>query len=343
MKILYLVSALNTKAPNKLALNLASYMSAIGHSVSVGYFDDQVAVDLARNIRYCKLSFFKPINFKEYDIVHSHMLRADVYAFLRKPFFTSTKFISTFHCNFYSELKNYYSKCIALFIACMWHCCAYRFDGVVVLTEHMKRCFSPFMYKNLVTIHNGVDIKDFDVSNAAIARFIDEKCINVGTYCNLIPRKNVQLLIHLIESYPNIKLIIIGNGPFYDYLYKLVDSKNLLSRILFAGYIENAYLYNKFFDVFAMPSIDEAFGISLIEAALSKKNIVCSDIPTFKEIFDDESVCFFDPNSVLSLYNAIKKVLSSNGYKESAYKLATTRYSNSAMCNAYENFYLSII
>lgn len=43
-----------------------------------------------------------------------------------------------------------------------------------------------------------------------------------------------------------------------------------------------------------MSSRSEGFPLSLLEAMIYKRNIVCSDIPIFKEILSENEVTFFE-------------------------------------------------
>jgi glycosyltransferase involved in cell wall biosynthesis len=55
------------------------------------------------------------------------------------------------------------------------------------------------------------------------------------------------------------------------------------------------------------PSIDEGFGIPLIEAMRAHIPVICSDIKIFKEIGDD-SVVYFKKQDYNDLYNKLKLI-----------------------------------
>ena len=58
---------------------------------------------------------------------------------------------------------------------------------------------------------------------------------------------------------------------------------------------------------FLFPSLDEGFGIPLIEAMASRCPIIASDVPVFREVAG-EAALFFDPHSVPGLVRAMKGV-----------------------------------
>ena len=56
------------------------------------------------------------------------------------------------------------------------------------------------------------------------------------------------------------------------------------------------------------PSIDEGFGIPLIEALKLKVPVICSDFPIFKEIAQD-SVLYFKKQNEKDLFQKMKKLV----------------------------------
>ena len=75
------------------------------------------------------------------------------------------------------------------------------------------------------------------------------------------------------------------------------------------GYINKKqaiYYYNNAF-TYVFPSIDEGFGIPLIEAMRAHIPVICSNIKIFKEIGDD-SVVYFKKQDYHDLYNQLKLI-----------------------------------
>ena len=60
--------------------------------------------------------------------------------------------------------------------------------------------------------------------------------------------------------------------------------------------------------MYVFPSIDEGFGIPLIEALKLKVPVICSDIPIFREIAED-SVLYFDKQNEINLYERMKELI----------------------------------
>ena len=142
--------------------------------------------------------------------------------------------------------------------------------------------------------------------------------LHVGTFER---RKN---LLTLIKAYKKLKkelkvdykLVLVGsthiNGDNKVLLQieKYITEHNLFNSILIPGYIDKnkaLYFYNNSL-MYVFPSIDEGFGIPLIEALKLKVPVICSDIPIFREIADD-SVLYFEKQNEINLFERMKELI----------------------------------
>ena len=85
-------------------------------------------------------------------------------------------------------------------------------------------------------------------------------------------RKNIKSLISAFEiinkSYPNIRLVLIGDYHQDKGIYKIVKERNLLSSVIFTGRLERKDVLTQIDSSFCMihPAMEETFGNILIEA-----------------------------------------------------------------------------
>ncbi len=88
------------------------------------------------------------------------------------------------------------------------------------------------------------------------------------------PNKNVGVLIRALAKLPGLRLVLVGdyrNDGFrgcYEELCAEAVAQGVTDRVEFAGYVpdaELAELYNRCM-VFSMPSLEEGFGLPLVEA-----------------------------------------------------------------------------
>ncbi len=141
--------------------------------------------------------------------------------------------------------------------------------------------------------------------------------LHIGTFEE---RKDLLTLVKAFKLYKdntnsNYKLVLAGskyiNGKeqVYKSIKKYVLKNNLTSSIIMPGYIKKKqaiYYYNNAF-AYVFPSIDEGFGIPMIEAMRAKVPVICSDIEIFKEIGND-SVIYFKKQDYNDLYKKLKLI-----------------------------------
>ena len=142
-------------------------------------------------------------------------------------------------------------------------------DKIISISEHTTKLLKDRLKseKPIYTIINGVYQNQINKIPPAKEEY---DIIFAG---RLISHKNIDLLIKSIElvkrKKPDIKVLIIGDGPERGNLENLVLKLNLKSIIRFIGFIEDnnlVYAYIKSSKVFVLPSIREGFGIVAIEA-----------------------------------------------------------------------------
>ena len=91
---------------------------------------------------------------------------------------------------------------------------------------------------------------------------------------------------------PNSLLVIMGGGPLELKLKQLALELNIQSSVVFTGNVPNAKAYFKAFDVFALTSDCEPFGMVLLEAMAAQLPIICSDNGGGAEVILDAGQLF---------------------------------------------------
>lgn len=126
---------------------------------------------------------------------------------------------------------------------------------------------------NYIIINNSINTKLFkydpELRETVRKRLGYQNKFILGTTGRLAPGKNIQFLIELMDILelliPNIKLILVGDGPDRQKLEVMVREKGLAS-VEFIGKTDRVYEYLNAFDVFCFPSLYEGLGLSVIEA-----------------------------------------------------------------------------
>ena len=207
-----------------------------------------------------------------------------------------------------------------------WNILKRAYAGIhyVVISESRKEMFADLYggKKRLHVIPNGIDPILFFLLDTNTVRFIQEQRLFEAEFLMVQPsrlhkRKNMELSIRVTRSLHDLglkaRLLITGahdphepkNLTYYHALKNLAAKLGIEDDVLImAEYafksgerlmvdtitIRDLYLIS---DILFLPSLQEGFGIPLLESGMIRLPIVCSSIPPFLEI-GGEDVCFFD-------------------------------------------------
>ena len=141
-------------------------------------------------------------------------------------------------------------------------------EGNVAVSERTKEDLERIGVKGDVqVIPNGIDFKKIEKVSAS------EEETDIIFAGRLIKEKNVDVLIKAVElvrkEIPDVKCMIIGDGPEKKLLEKLAKNLKMDNNIKFIGFLEDyedVISYTKSSKVFVLPSTREGFGIVALEA-----------------------------------------------------------------------------
>ncbi len=130
-------------------------------------------------------------------------------------------------------------------------------------------------------------------------------------YSSFNPRKNQ---IKLIESFALIakevpfNLSLAGSGRGLAEIRKKIIALNLMDRVQVYSAPTDAEILQllKHSSGFVYPSLQEGFGIPLVEAAHVGVPMAVSNIPIFQELTDNRANAYFDPNNCFEMSEALK-------------------------------------
>ena len=119
----------------------------------------------------------------------------------------------------------------------------------------------------------------------------------------IIPRKGLNVLLEaclLLEKrgYNNYTLLVIGDGKQKEALEAFCQTNHLEKNIKWKGWIDNDRL-NFYFnnsDVFILPTLEDTWGVVILEAMLFGKAILCSDGAGASEMIIDNQNGFVFPS-----------------------------------------------
>lgn len=308
MKIAFILPSLINTGPIVVVHNIVNHLKDKVDLVDVYYLDDDSST-LNFECNVFKIDKLNPVKFDDYDIVHSHTLRADFYVYKRRKKISHAKIISTIHQDTFKSFSMEYNNLVSFFLTHYWCYIQRRFDGVISISNQIKDKYNNLLSSNLTTIYNGCTIDNIDTDEEIeklIIKYKEKGYKVLGAYAYITKRKGLSQVVKVLELLPNYVFVLIGDGPDLVKIKEIVKKLNLSDRVLFLPYMHAPYSYLDFFDIYMMPSYSEGFGLAMVEAALAKKSIVCSNLPSFNEIFNSEEVCFFELDNLSSLQKAIE-------------------------------------
>lgn len=140
----------------------------------------------------------------------------------------------------------------------------------------------------------------------------------------LVYEKGIHILLQAISSlapqYPEIKAIIVGEGPMRNELEQMTYRLGIRDKVIFTGFInddELSALYHIAY-VAVFPSLYEPFGIVALEAMSASKPVIVSDVGGLSEIvISGKTGLKIRPNNVYDLIDALSYILNNEGVAHS--------------------------
>jgi glycosyltransferase involved in cell wall biosynthesis len=137
----------------------------------------------------------------------------------------------------------------------------------------------------------------------------------------MFKRKNIPALIYAFNEvkksgYPELKLILAGPTPStqidsdYKLIAKAIVETKLQSEVVLTGYLPDAALAQLYTNalIYVFPSINEGFGIPVLEAFSHNLPVLVANNTCLPEIGGD-AVLQFDPYDTTDISAKIKQVL----------------------------------
>lgn len=193
-------------------------------------------------------------------------------------------------------------------------------DLVICQTKQMRDDFNknvPFVNsESLIVQPNPLDIKQNIIKANATLTDADAETEFICAAGRLIPEKGFLILIAafniLKAEFPNLKLLIFGDGPQKGILEKLIARYELTGRVILKGWVENPMPYFKHSRVCVVSSIKEGFPNVLLQMMSLNPKVVCTKCAG--GIDDIDGVFKADINSEGDLTNAIRTALNSTAH-----------------------------
>lgn len=164
-------------------------------------------------------------------------------------------------------------------------------DKIVVVSKEIKRD----LIQNFGVKEELIDV----IYNSYPIEFIEKQSVEnenskseeLGEYICTVGRLNDQKgHLHLIRAFsemkkslPNLKLVIVGDGPLKENLLKLSKDLNISNDVKFLGFVDNPFEIIKKSKVFVLSSLYEGFPNALLEAMVCNVPVISTRCPSGPE------------------------------------------------------------
>ncbi len=166
-------------------------------------------------------------------------------------------------------------------------------DAVTATTRYLARhtaAYAELAECDITVIPFGVDLTRFRPGPESPDRTTQ---LTVGFVKHLESYYGADYLVRavpqVVARFPDVRFVIVGDGSMRDSLHRLADELGMADYIDWRGAVPHDDIPGILseFDVFAMPSLSEAFGVSAVEAQAMGVPVVAFDVEGVDEAVQD--------------------------------------------------------
>lgn len=187
--------------------------------------------------------------------------------------------------------------------------CYQEINHVVVVSDFIRESLKEYpFYKKVEVVNDIVDpqlIECLSKLNDQYDGGMEYKGLKLLTVARLDKIKGYDLLVRaasrLKKEGLEFKWFIIGEGTERDRINSLCQQYHLENEIILLGQKTNPYVYMKRCDIYVQTSRNEGLGLTVIEAKILEKPIVCTNFSTASSLIEDKEdglLCNIDEKDI---------------------------------------------
>lgn len=270
------------------------------------------------------------------DLIHTHGSRANLLGRLSARWL-GLPCVSTVHSSLAHDYLSPWSARLALGLDRLTLPLT---AGIITVSGYLAREVALRGGKRIKTIYNGYSFNPSPPDRASARELfrkqwgIPAQALVVGTIGRLHPTKGqiylIQAARHLQLKFPNLHLLLIGDGPLRQELSQELNNSSLPHTL--TGYLPLAYEALPAMDLFVLPSVSEGMGLVLLEAMQAGIPIVASAVGGIPEVIRDGREGLLVPaEDVSELTSACTTVLENSNLSESLIRAGLRRCTDFSM------------
>jgi glycosyltransferase involved in cell wall biosynthesis len=168
-----------------------------------------------------------------------------------------------------------------------------------------------------VTVHEGIDLAHVAAAppvNLHAELWLPHDAPIVGNVAALVAHKGQRHLVDaaaiVVKQVPDARFVIAGEGELRAALERQIKEKHLEKHVFLAGFRPDILSVHKAFDIFAMSSVTEGLGTSLLDAMACARPIVATTAGGMPEVVaDGETGILVPPRDAEAQAAAIVRLL----------------------------------
>ncbi len=301
MKILHVITSLETGGAEHLMVDLLPQLRRLGCDVELALFDghdtpfkrDVEAAGIATRALGVGTGVYHPVNAwrlarllrrGHYDVVHTHNTACQLFAPVARMLSGSSARLVTTEHN--STNRRRTIKALRPVDAWMYG----QYDSIVCISDQTQANLEQYIGSrpSITTIYNGVDTSRF----LNPIKSIDSAAPHLVTMIAAFrPQKDQDTLVRAIALLPeDYRLRLVGDGPRRAQVAALAESLGVSGRVEMPGVCTDVPRLLRETDVVALSSHWEGLSLSSIEGMASGRPMVASDVDGLHEIVSGHGV-----------------------------------------------------
>ena len=316
MKILYVITGLGVGGAEKVVCDLADQMILKGHDVKIVYLTGSVLVkpispriellplhlNSASNVFSASRKYKKIIRDFSPDVIHSHMIHANIFARLNHLSFKYIRLICTAHNSNEGGRVRMLAYKLTNFLSNL---------NTNVSQEASESLISKgaFNKNNLITVYNGIDLNKFNFFNKDKSSN-ELSFLSVGRFNKQKDYPNLFQAISILKNTINkeVKFYIAGDGELRPQLEQLIVDLGISDYVVLLGKRSDIpTLLNKA-DYFVLSSRHEGLPTVVIEAMACHTFVIATDCGGSAEIMGNTGI-LVPPQNSEALAQALKEAV----------------------------------
>lgn len=313
-KILYLITEIELGGAENLLLELSKGLSKEKFNISVGYLKGQGTlkedfetagirvVDFKMRSKFDMFCLFKLAVFirqEKFDIVHTHLINADIFGFFAAKIAGVNTIVSTKHNTDAFRRRKSFSMRLDSFVA-------NRLSLNIAVSNSVRDFLIKYQRINpekFKVVYNGINNAEFsprkNKEDAKIDLGLNSKEYVVGVIGRFEEQKGhiylIEAMQKIISEIENVRLVFLGQGSLKKSLQKRISFLNLGSKVTFLKMRSDVVNVLSALDIFILPSLWEGLGMAMLEAMAAGVPVIASDVDGIKEVIESDKTGILVP------------------------------------------------